>query len=142
MKVQTFFKPVICLVQHNSSTLAIDTQIDDPRMLDSILYTLIKKNGIVIWENQGRFKLIILHIIQNALETYKISQQLKYEYPRTAGSAILNKITWEQGIDVSSEAVKELLSIPTDSSDDPGDSDAPTDTAGKDQTKKPQSNTG
>ena len=103
IKSNILHKPLIYFVRCTGLIL----QIADTTLSGAMLDTLHDKNGIVIWENQGMFKLIPVLVLWNVLMEYKFTQQLKAQYPRTTVNFVA--IHWNQGIDISPKVVESLL---------------------------------
>jgi len=124
------YRPIIYFFQHNASILPIGNDGLPP----TIVATLIDEHGIIIWKNQGMFRLISNTVIHNLKTDYETARSLNALYPRMKVPAHLNEISWNQGIPISPEIVKILLSTTGKKSDSFGDSDASTETANKDHT--------
>lgn len=105
VKSETSFETFIYYLRHDNLTLQIDNKI----FPDKILNLLIKRNGVLIWEAQGAFKLIPAPILCNLILNYNASQQLKKEYPRTKEPDGFTTIVWNQGISLSPAAADVLL---------------------------------
>lgn len=133
IKAETFYYPHICFIRYNGLTL----QIGDKHFPIWILKTLIKANGIIIWENQGAFRLIPNPILCNLKTQYENAQSLVAVYPRIKPPNDLNKILWEQGEPISSKIVEYLLSTSHEESDSPSGSDPTTQSTSEDQTNQP-----
>lgn len=97
--------------------------------MDIILGKLITEGGVILWENEGMFRLISNPVIINATICRKVGQAIEVMYPRTGSLDTRGHISWEQGIDLSSELVRGLLGEETDNLDD---TDSATKPASKD----------
>lgn len=93
---QTLFEISGYFIRHDGPFLRIDSE----EFSEAILDILVENKSIVIWENQGSFKLIPTQILQNIQLVYGVSQQLAKEYPRTQRYDNLRVISWEQGITI------------------------------------------
>lgn len=125
-------EPYIHFIRHNQPVLQIGTTEFPQIVLDIVVNEL----GIIIWENQGSFKIISYYVLRNAQLHYETLQQLKKEYPRTTKPSSLIEITWGQGISISSDAFKVLFLTPCNHSDELSKTDTPTDPATKGQPDK------
>ena len=103
----------------------------------AVLQMLLKRNGVLIWENQGSFKLIPSPVLRNLMMHYETARKLDAVYPRIKPSTHMNKITWEQGITISPTVVKALLLTPHKGSDGLSEPDPATNPTGEDQADKP-----
>lgn len=125
-----FYRPTIFFVQHNEMFLKVGGELPT-----KILHTLIEINGVIIWENQGVFRLVPSHILRNLITQYETARSLNALYPRTKFPDNLLNITWDQGINISTvcETIKALLST----EESLGNSDTATDPTGEDHTDQP-----
>ncbi len=124
------FKVLIYRVRHNGPTL----RAGNDELSDIILDLLVREKGIVIWENQGVFRLISAPILRNLELTRKASHQIKKDYHRIAGSNGLEEISWNQGIAISPVIVQNLPLVPRE---ELSDTKADTATASNQQATKP-----
>ncbi len=108
IKSKKLFDTLIYFIRSERSVL----RVGQGEFPDAILDILIKKDGIVIWENQGIFKLISAPILHNIWLTREASQQLKKGYTRIEGPGNLEEISWGQGILISPTIVKNILLVP------------------------------
>lgn len=132
VKSETFFEVPIYFVRGHDLVLRIGSN-DLPT---KILNSLIERNGIIIWEVQGTFRLVPAPILCNILLNYHASQQLKKEYPRTKGLDGFTTIVWDQGISIPSAAVEILLLAARDHSDEFSKADTPANPTTKGQPDK------
>lgn len=78
----------------------------------SAVQNLLANGGVLIWENQGSFKIVPNLVLHNMKLRYETARSIDALYPRTKPSAKLNEISWEQGIAISPAVVKALLLTP------------------------------
>lgn len=116
-------EPYIHFIRHNRPVLRVGTT-EFPR---TVLDIVVNELGVIIWENQGSFKIISYYVLRNTQMYCETSQRLGKEYPRTTKLDRLSEITWEQGIFISSDAFKALFLAPRDSGNELGNTDTPTD---------------
>ncbi len=93
------------------------------------LAELLEENGVIIWENQGAFRLIFSSVIRNCEICHEVAEKIRALYPRVNVAGALRNITWEQGVPIPKAIVENLLHKETD---DLSDTDSTTDAAGKD----------
>jgi hypothetical protein len=103
IKSQTVFKISGYFIRYDGLNLPIsDKELPGKKELPVvILLALVNHKGILIWENQGVFKLIPEQVLRNAKLNHEASRQLKKEYPRTKKLDSLKTISWEQGVPVT-----------------------------------------
>ncbi len=138
IKSKRLFDSLIYFIRYDGPTLTIGTDEFPTAILD----TLIQKNGLVIWENQGTFKLIPTPVIHNIWLASDASDQIKKEYPRTEVPHGLNTVSWNQGLPISPVMARNFLSIPHEIRNGFADADTPTQATSEDQADDPKSNTG
>lgn len=133
VKSKKLFEPLIYFIRHDSQILRVGGE----ELPNAILEMLIKKNGIVIWENQGTFALISAPILHNVWLTYGTSHKIKKEYPLAGCPHNLKEIAWKQGIILTSTIVNNLLLIPNEKRNGFPDPKPATNTTGKNQADQP-----
>ena len=138
VKSRKLFDSLIYYIQYDGPILRVGSD-EFPSV---VLETLVHKNGLAIWENQGTFKLISAPILHNILLTCGASQQLKEEYPRTGVPRGLNTISWSQGQPISPVIARNFLLVPHEERKSFADPDAATKAASEDQADDPKSNAG
>lgn len=114
--------PFICYVQADIPALGVSPE------LTALLVCGV--DGILLWENQGSFRLIPTAILQNIHSTYQDMLAQAALNPRAMFAE--PTIQWDQGTPISAEAVRVLLRA-CNSSDDSVETDTTTDTPGEDQ---------
>lgn len=137
MKSGKFYKPLIYFVRYNGLVLSVGEQIPG-----RVVIALIEKGGIVIWENQGSFRLIASPILRNLVSHYEAARSRAILYPRIKPPATLNELSWEQGIDVSLKTAESLLSVPHEDGDELSNPNTATESHGGYSSDKPQLNAG
>lgn len=138
VKSRKLFDSLIYYIRYDGPVLKIGSD-EFPAV---VLELLVHKNGLVIWENQGTFKLIPAPVLHNILLTCGASHQLKKEYPRTGVSKGLNTISWGQGQPISPVIARNFLLVPHEERKSFADPDAATKATSEDQTDDPQPDTG
>ena len=108
MKSKKLFDSLIYYVRYDGPTL----EIGSDEFPEVVLDILIKKNGILIWENQGTYKLVPAPVLHNIWLNHEASQQIKEEYPRVEGARGLNTISWNQGLPISPLIARNFLLVP------------------------------
>ncbi len=93
------------------------------------LAELLEEDGVIIWENQGAFRLIFSSVIRNCEICYEVAEKIGVLYPRAKAAGALRRITWEQGVPISKVIIENLLHEETD---DLGDTDSTADTTSED----------
>ncbi len=134
VKSRKCFAPYIYYLRYDRYTLKVGTE----EFPDKVLTTLCdRKDGLVIWENQGAFKLIPAAILLNLLHARHASQQIKESYPRAVGPQSLNEITWSQGLPIAATIAGHLLLTPCKEPNELDDTNSDTGPAGEDQPDHP-----
>ena len=95
-----------------------------------IVADVIDNGGVLIWENQGQFRLIPNSILRNVKIQYKNARRLVTFFPRGTPRKNLNQISWVQGVAISPTVVR-LLTASQDGHH-AGQPDPAPDTTGKD----------
>jgi len=122
-------EPYIHFIRYDRSVLRVGT-IEFPR---AVLDTVVDELGVIIWENQGSFRILSYYVLRNTQLHCETSQQLEKEYPRTTKPKSLIEITWAHGIPISSDAVMALFLNSRDSGDKLGNTDTAPDPTTKGQ---------
>lgn len=122
----TYSKPIFCFIKQ-----------DGPELTDlvyEVLTGLRLNDVILIWENQGRFRVISPAVIHNAWMATLSSIEQKTFNPRHV--AFPSPICWTQGVDITPDIVNILRAREgCDSSSYPS---SETDPPAKDQTENPE----
>lgn len=134
IKSKKLFESFIYFIRYDGP---FPLKVGSKELPDTVLDILIKKNGIVIWENQGIFKLIPVTILHNIWLTCGTSQQLKKGYPRMTPPSGLNEISFSQGIIIPPAIVKNLLLIPYEKRNGFSDPDSTAHSTSENQTNNP-----
>jgi len=134
MKPNNFYTPYIYFLQCTKRVIQIGKELPT-RVVVQLL--LADKSGILIWENQGSFKIIPNSILRNLKTHYENTRSLSAMYPRIRPPKNLNTISWEQGYYILPEVAKLLLSIPDNRGDDFSEPNTTPDTTGEDKANKP-----
>ena len=124
---KTYFKSIAYFIRCNKTLLQLG---EKGKLSIHALKALLERNGIIIWENQGIFKLIPNSILRNVWTNFNAAQQIKENYPLTTEPRKLKEISWNQGIPISPIVVKNLLII-----DNSGNESSNTDTATRSDSK-------
>ncbi len=135
MRSMTFHVPLIYYVHFDGPVLFMG----EPEIVDRILTRLVNEiNGVLIWENQGAYRLIPATVLFNLFTNREFLRRQMEHYPRITVSPDLSEITWNQGIAISPTVVEHLLLAPCDSSDESGKSDSATEPTVENHTDEPQ----
>lgn len=139
VKSRKCFEPYIYYVRYDRPTLRVGTE----EFPDKVLTILCdRKDGLIIWENQGTFKLIPAGVLLNLSQARLASQKLAKSYPLVKGPRSLSEITWDQGVPITPTVVEHLLLTPCDATDESTEPDTPAETNGEDQPDQPELETG
>lgn len=133
MKLNRIYRPFIYHIRHDQ----LDIKIGSGNWPPAFLKHLLEHDTLIIWERGGLFRLFPPEVLYNIHLSYERFIQVKKEYPRYNPPKSLTAINWNQGIPVSPEIVKVLLSVPDNSCNGPSDSDATADPTSKDKTIDP-----
>lgn len=122
----TYYKPIFCFVKQ-----------DGPELTDLVLYalTMLHHNtAMIIWENQGQFRIFSLSIIHNAwMAALSSANQKKFNQRHVAFPSLIN---WAQGVDITPEVVNILRA--REGRDSSGGSDTEANTPAEDQAENPE----
>ena len=105
IKSMSIFGPHIYFIQHDKLILRVGSK-KFPR---TVLLSLIGLKALLIWKNQGSFRLIPASILSNLQASCEVTEQIKKEFPRYEPLTRLNEITWDQGLPITLTVVKTLL---------------------------------
>lgn len=104
-KSMSIFGPHIYFIQHDKLIL----RVGGKKFPRPVLLSLINLKAVLIWKNQGSFRLIPTSVLCNIQTSCEITEQLKDEFPRYKPLSNLEEITWDQGEPVTLAVVKALL---------------------------------
>lgn len=90
------------------------------------LRLLVAKDGVLIWEHHGSYKLIPTAILRNIITRYETARAISASYPRIKPPKDLMLIDWNQGWYVKPEIAEALLLVPRNHSDELGNTDSTT----------------
>ena len=96
-----------------------------------VLFSLHANKGVILWSNQGLHRLIPASIVHNAYCAYCIARELEKgfgTYHQIEAPASLKEISWDQGIEVTPELARHLMSA-TQDTDESVESESSPDTA-------------
>lgn len=85
-------------------------KIGSEELSGKLAIEIMERDSIIIWENQGMFKLIPNSILRNLKTQYENARRIDALYPRIEPPIGLNKISWDQGISIPEAVVQILLS--------------------------------
>ena len=105
MNLKHLFEPLLYHIRCNKGYLVIG----DMGIPITTLALLVEKNGMIIWENQGFFKLIPNSVLRNLRTRYENARSIAAVYSRVKPPKGLTEINWNQGIDIPSAVAKVLL---------------------------------
>lgn len=105
IKSMSIFEPHIYFIQHDKLILRVGSK-KFPR---PVLLSLINLKALLIWKNQGSFRLIPASVLCNLQTSGEVTEQIKKEYPRYEPLTSLDEITWDQGEPITLAVVKILL---------------------------------
>ena len=122
------YKPTVYFIRCHGPVLRVGGDLPV-----AIFHLLINTKGVIIWEQQGRFKIIPPVILSNLARQYEAARSIGALYPRITPPTALTEIQWDQGTDIYYNTVMVLLTTENCL----GESDTTTDTTGKDHPDQP-----
>lgn len=138
VKSKRLFDSLIYFIRYDGSTLTVGND----EFPEAVLDMLIQNNGLLIWENQGTFRLIPAPVIHNIWLASVASDQLKKEYPRAEISHGLNAVSWKQGLLISPIVARNFLTVPHEKRKGFADTNPAPEPTSEDQTDDPQTDAG
>lgn len=95
-----FARPLIYFVEHNGLELT--------GLPFTVLSRLSINGAVIIWKNQGAFRLVPHAIIYNNWAATQLAVKQREFFPRS--EKIAAPVNWSQGFDISPDVVKVLQS--------------------------------
>ena len=105
IKSMSIFGPHIYFIQHDKLVLRVGSR----KFPETVLLSLINLKAVLIWKNQGSFRLIPASVLCNLQASCETAAQIKKEFPRYKPLTSLDEITWDQGLPITLTVVKTLL---------------------------------